>query len=252
MQQLPNRFEVQFDLPSTPVVIDYRFEENIETIVGRNKEHKTTTRTIQICCSGIEDNLHRFQLLCLDLDLKSNYLGTASTSILRKQLNIFDEVILYANHKGSIIKIINLEDIRDRWKEVKNELMEEHQGAAFEEFLSDTDDFLQNETDIKKFIQSKEMYGLYFNDCWGIHHLHEPRFEGLEIMLKEPNRKEYDRHSKDIIKGYNNDSSIIWNISTDNKTQECVILYKDNQLEEAYLEIKQTNSKSNYSLCLMS
>ena len=247
---LPNPNEVFYSQPLERCIQEYLLNEVIKKKENGYEIITKKTRNIKICFSGIENNLRRYQVLCMELVIENNYMGLAIERIVRKHQNVFDEVIMYVNNNGSILEIINIDEIQERWEETKKELKEQNQGIDFENYLAENDDFFDDPERILKYISSKVMYGLYFNDCWGFHDLKKPRYKDLKLILDEP-REMHDRHTLHLAKPYSHDSKMIWNTETDEKTQLCEMIFKNNQLEHALLEINEPNKLTNYSLlCL--
>jgi hypothetical protein len=244
---LQNHNEVQILLPTVACIKEYRFKEVITKTSNNRLTTKTTTKTVKICFSGMEDNLWRYQLLCVNLEIEAKHMG--STSILRKQLNVFDEVIVQVTHNGTIVALLNHKDLQKRWQEVKEELLEKHQGSALLDLLADTDELMDDKKKLLKFIASKEMYGLYFNGCWGYHDITKPRFEGLVLNIEK--RIQYDQHTKHLQKPYSQDVQIVFKAVQEKKVQESEFTYKKNQLIEAFLAIEEPNINAKYSIiCL--
>ena len=147
------------------------------------------------------------------------------------------------------MSIINLKQLQERWQNAKVELLEMNEGATLLDFLSDTDELLENHENVLKFISSKEMYGLYFNSCWGYHDINKPRFEQLEINMEK--RILYDQHTQHLQKPYSQDATLILKSYNDKKQKESEFKYKNNQLQEAFLEINAPTKTSKYSIiCL--
>lgn len=243
-----NRYnELQILHPKQQAIKEYLFEETIITTKNNRINTKTTTKNVKICFSGIENNKWRYQLLCVALNIEAKHIG--STTILKKQVNVFDELIVHVNQNGTIIDVLNVKDIQKRWQKVKEELTEKHQGSVLLDFIADADEVINNKVELLKHINSKEMYGLYFNNFWGYHDITKPRFEGLILNIEK--RIMYDHHTQHLQKPYNNNVKMIFNKTTEQKTHDSFFEYKDHQLLEAYLEVNELNINSKYSLvCL--
>ncbi len=236
--------EVQLLLPSETNILDYRFEKIFNKTINKQIQTIITTKIVKICFSGMESNMWRFQILCTSLEIEAKHMG--STTIMRKQINIFDEIIVHVNKLGVIIDLLNLSDIKERWEETKIELLDKNQGSKINDFVQDTDIFLQDKEQVIKFINSKEMYGLYFNNLWGEHDIKKPRFDGLKINIEK--RKKYDYHSRHLQVPYNHDATINFNTEKKQKKHEGIFIYKKHQLLEAYFEVNEPNINTKYSL----
>jgi hypothetical protein len=239
--------EVKILLPTEVGVKKYRFKE-VTTIIHKKKPRtKTIIREVEIRFSGMENDLWRYQLVVVKQDvIKSN---EGSTTIIEKKASIFNELKVYVNHQGTIVSLLNLKQLQDNWQVVREELLSKHEGGALLDFLADTDDWVANEQNILQYITSKEMYGLYFNSCWGYHDLTKPRFEELTITIEK--RIQEDRHNQHLQKIFNHDAILKFKTATENKKQESEFKYKNHLLQEAFLEIVTPLTTSKYSvICL--
>jgi hypothetical protein len=239
--------EVKILLPTECEERQYRFTDEIIKTKGKTQEITTIKRDVAIRFSGIENNLWRYQLICLDYKIEAKHLG--SDTISRKKANVFNEIIIHVNQNGTIVSIINLKQLQDRWQIAKEELQEKHQGAVLEDFLFESDKLVENKENVLKHIRSKEMYGLYFNSCWGYHDMRKPRFEELTIHIEK--RIQQDRHSQHLQKTFSHDATLKFKTATEQKKQESEFIYKNHQLQEAFLAIEEPNITSKYSVvCL--
>ncbi len=239
--------EVKILLPTESEERQYRFIDEIIKTKGKTQEITTIKRDIAIRFSGIENNLWRYQLICLDYKIEAKHLG--STSILRKKVNVFNEVIVHVNQNGTLVSVLNLEQLQNRWLIAKEELQKKHEGAVLEDFLFDCDTLVENKENVLKYLQSKEMYGLYFNSCLGYHDMRKPRFEELTIHIEK--RIQQDRHSQHLQKTFSHDAKLVFKIATEEKKQESEFTYKNHQLQEAFLDVEEPNIISKYSVvCL--
>jgi hypothetical protein len=248
--ELPNPDKVALLLTTEQGDKQYLFDEIVYKKEGYRTLKKKISRQVKIGFMGVENNLYQYQLLCDEFDIKADFLGTALKFILGQHINIFKEVIVQVNQNGTIVSLVNAKDLQMRWATSRQELKAEHQGIEIKNYIEEHDDFFSDEERILKYMRTKTMFGLYFNDCWGHHDVKNPRYEGLQLQLDTP-RKTYDRHTLHLAKPYSNDSKMIWKTKTEEKEQLCEFIFKDNQLKEAFLEINEFNKKSNYSiLCL--
>ncbi len=242
--------EVKILLPTESEETQYRFTSIITKTNEKIQEITKIVRKVEIHFLGVENNLYKYQLLCDEFDIEADFLGTALKFIHGQHINIFKEVIVQVNQNGTIVSLGNAKDLQMRWATSRQELKAEHQGIEIKNYIEEHDDFFSDKERILKYMRTKTMFGLYFNDCWGHHDLKNPRYEGLQLKLDTP-RKTYDRHTLHLAKPYSNDSKMIWKTKTEEKLQICELIFKDNQLKEAFLEINEFNKKSNYSiLCL--
>lgn len=247
--QLENIDEVKILLPEKKCENLFFFKTTIIQTQDNKTLETTIARKVAVRFSGLEDNLWCFQIICLKQDIEAKHIGSSTIKQLRD--TIFDEVQVHVNQNGTILAVLNIKEIQHNWQVIKNELIEKHKGNVLEDFFNKTDELLEKKERILKFVSSKEMYGLYFNSCWGYHDLRKPRFEELIINIEK--RIQKDRHSQHLQKKYTHDAQLIIKKETEEQKQLSRFTYKNNKLEEAFLEIKAKNTNSIYSIvCLKS
>jgi hypothetical protein len=245
--QMQKFYEVQILHPTMPCENLYRFESEI---IETNEEVMSTTitRMVEICFSGKENNLWRYQLICSEYDIIAEHIG--NKTILKKTAGIFDEIKVLVNQNGSIVSVLNLDEMQQYWETEKQEMLEKNQGGNLLDFLDRTDGLIANQESVMKFITSKDCYGLYFNSCWGVHDTRKPRFEGLTIHIEK--RVQEDRHNQDLQKIYKHDALLEFKKVTEEKQQESEFTYENHHLKEAFLSIEAPNLTSKYSIvCLI-
>jgi hypothetical protein len=246
--QIQNLYEVKILLPRESCVKEYLFKDTTTKIVEIKTITETIVRAVEIRFSGMENNLWRYQLVVVKYDIITTKEG--STAIIEKKASVFNEVLVHVNKYGTIVSVLNLKQLQENWQVVKEELLDKHQGNVLLDFLADTDELMANKENVLKLITSKEMYGLYFNSCWGVHDTRKPRFEGLTIHIEK--RVQEDRHNQDLQKIYKHDALLKFKKVTEEKQQESEFKYINNQLQEAFLSIEAPNLTSKYSIvCLI-
>ena len=240
-RQYPRRIEVKH--PNIHFVDNYRFQKKIREIRNTRIITSKITKEIQICFLERESyNRLKYQILCLDLEVEAEHIG--ELSIFRKRTNVFNNVIIYANLSGKLVDVLNFEQLQKRWKNVKKKLLQKYDGNVFLNYLKETDTLLEKKETILSYLSSKEMYGLYFNECWGIHYTDKPRFEGLEINVN------FDKNETNEELDYSK-VHIIYELETEQKIQNIQFHFIKSKLYEVIAEIAETEFNSKYSMvCL--
>ena len=109
--------------------------------------------------------LYHYHILCTKFDFSDQ--DTASGFLLKKISYLFDELDVYADEENNIVKLNNLLSIKLRWKELKVKLWETNKGDAVENYFRSISSVLDNEVNLIAFLQSYNMFGLYFNGQTG-------------------------------------------------------------------------------------
>ena len=239
--------EVKILLPEQTSQKKYRFEKNFVEIINKRKQITKIIRTVTIRFSGIENDKWRFQIVCHSQEIVAEHIG--SITILQLRDTIFNEIIIYVNQNGIILSVLNLKQIQELWQTVKNDLRKKHEGQVLENFFYRTNAIVASTESILKYLDSKEMYGLYFNGCWGFHNIQKPRFAELHIIIEK--RIQHDMHNQHLQRAYSHDAQLIIKKETETKKQYCELMYSSNNLDEAFLETQEENKNSKYSIvCL--
>lgn len=237
----PSRIEIKH--PSIHFIENFLYQKKSNSFRNNRMVSSKITKEIQFFFLERESyDRFKYQILCLDLEIEADHIG--ELSILRKQINVFNNIIVHANLNGKLVNVLNFEQLKKRWEVLKNELVLKYYGNVFLNYLKKTDILFENKETLLTHLNSKEMYGLYFNECWGIHKTDNPRFEGLEVNVNLDN----NNSSEDI--EYSN-VQIITKMETELKKQSIEFHYIKNKLYEIIAEVVEETNSSKYSMiCL--
>lgn len=190
----------------------YRFHvivKNEEETISTNDNHYI--RKVKIKCLGKIGKSFVYQLLTLENEM----IGLFDQLLMRKLCSVFDELLIRVDENGSIIEVLNIQNLKIRWETVKAELVQIFKGKVFDNYIRQLDRDLYNKELLHSFLEEKKMFGLFFNGIW--------------TLETNENSK-----SKNIL------------IKNNNQTNE-TYRYQNNLLIEA----NQTNNQTNHNvLCL--
>lgn len=144
----------------------YKFESIVsEEIMPSYIKEKKYTRTVEIFFLKKQKELYQYQILCTKFDFSDQ--DTAIGFFLKKISYLFDELDVYADEENNIVKINNISSLRLRWQELKARMWETYKGDAVENYFRSISAVLDNEESLISFLQSDNMFGLYFNGQLG-------------------------------------------------------------------------------------
>ena len=144
----------------------YVFESNVSEEISPNYfTQKKYIRDVEIHFLKKHKELYHYHILCTKFDFSDQ--DTASGFLLKKISYLFDELDVYADEENNIVKLNNLLSIKLRWKELKVKLWETNKGDAVENYFRSISSVLDNEENLIAFLQSYNMFGLYFNGQLG-------------------------------------------------------------------------------------
>ena len=218
----------------------YRFESNVsEEIASNYYTEKRYVRTVEIYFLRKHKELYQYQILCTKFDFSDQ--DTASGFLLKKISYLFDELDVYADEENNIVKLNNLLSIKLRWKELKVKLWETNKGDAVENYFRSISSVLDNEENLIAFLQSYNMFGLYFNGQLG-----QYPDDGKRIRVITEEKMEY-LHKKN-----SSEEKITIKMRTsediDENLTEGISIYEKGVLKENFVKITENNCEIKYSL----
>ena len=218
----------------------YRFESNVsEEIASNYYTEKRYVRTVELYFLRKHKELYQYQILCTKFDFSDQ--DTASGFLLKKISYLFDELDVYADEENNIVKLNNLLSIKLRWKELKVKLWETNKGDAVENYFRSISSVLDNEENLIAFLQSYNMFGLYFNGQLG-----QYPDDGKRIRVITEEKMEY-LHKKN-----SSEEKITIKMRTsediDENLTEGISIYEKGVLKENFVKITENNCQIKYSL----
>lgn len=144
----------------------YRFESIIsEEIMPNYSVEKKYTRFVEIYFLKKYKERYRYQILCTKFDFSDQ--DTATGFFIKKISYLFDELDIYADEENNIVKVNNISNLRLKWQDLKVKMWETNKGDEVENYFRSISSVLDNEENLIAFLQSYNMFGLYFNGQLG-------------------------------------------------------------------------------------
>ena len=144
----------------------YRFESIIsEEIMPNYSVEKKYTRFVAIYFLKKYKERYRYQILCTKFDFSDQ--DTATGFFIKKISYLFDELDIYADEENNIVKVNNISNLRLKWQDLKVKMWETNKGDEVENYFRSISSVLDNEENLIAFLQSYNMFGLYFNGQLG-------------------------------------------------------------------------------------
>lgn len=216
----------------------YRFESIVRNKISAAYFQETKyIRVIEIWfLRKIKEYFH-YQLLTTDFNFSDE--DQSNTIFIKKISYLFDEVEILADEEGNIIKVENLQTLRNRWREMMLTLSLDHKGYEIENYFGGISNILENEERLIRFFHEKNMFGMFFNGQLGNYSEATSKKRNLHVNISEEflYRKE---NSKIIIE--------IKNVSDLQEDNKSYFAYENNILNEGYVEQKENNYQIQYSL----
>ncbi|HEX7869439.1 MAG TPA: hypothetical protein VF455_04930, partial [Chryseobacterium sp.] len=142
---------------------------------------------------------------------------------------------------NNIVKINNISSLRLRWQELKVKLWETNKGDAVENYFRSISSVLDNEENLIAFLQSYNMFGLYFNGQLG-----EYPDEEKKIRVITEGKIEYLR-KEDL----STEETKIKMKASEDQDENYIVgtsIYEKGILKENFVLSKENNFEIKYSL----
>lgn len=155
----------------------YRFHTIVKNGNPKSKRTKDNqfTRKVKVKYLGKIGEMYVHQFLCLENEMT----GVFDTLLMKKLSGTFDEMLIGSDSNGKVLKILNIPQLKKRWKDVKIKLKKNHGGDALENYFRQIEEHLENEELLIKFSEEKRMYGLFFNGFWNAKENEDMSIENL-------------------------------------------------------------------------
>jgi len=191
---------VRASLPLPSVLLRYRLESIVtEQITDSYKQERNCIRTLEVCYLRKEDTLYIYQLIVSDFVFSDD--DNAMGMLLRKAAYLFDHLLVGVDGNGEVAKIMNIEQISDRWTEIKRAILIAGRGPCIRAFTEQIEICLATENQFIRFLKDDKMYGLYFGGYKNLFTVSGP-VNPKDLLSPEQDRlKEYPVYiyQKDIL-----------------------------------------------------
>lgn len=242
-----NYLDYHVVLPELDKKNDFIFE-TVTTDFSNPKKVKKVSyiRKIAISRYKYNGNDMLFQLFLSEIEITSN-LSLENIFFLKKIGAAFDEIEVEINDYGKIIKILNFEELGQRWEIIRAKLAIDNIGFVAESYLQDISNSLKDEKKLISFFSDYKMFGLYFSSLYRNSYAVERKRKIIDCdstLIAErfyPKDEKFDAY---FIAGTpvenNGDSDFI--------KYEGTIEYRENQIELGTLEIEKEKSTILYNI----
>lgn len=215
----------------------------LETIVMEQKNpfystQKSYAREVEVHYYGKVKNGHDFQVLVTHFDFSEE--EGSMDKFLKKISYLFDEIECKVDDEGNITTIDNLFFLRTRWLKIQSELSRTHKGEAVDNYFSQISGLLEDEAKLIDFLGGYNMFGLLFN--------------GLLQSFETKRKRESPDGFTEIMTPVKEGEKTILRISAENLEQTGIdgfrglFVWRGNQLEEGFMEVKKHNFHLKHSL----
>ena len=222
-----------------------------------NKSHlveKSFIREVEITYLG-----RKKELLIFDV-FTSNIVFDSNQNIANKRLSLESAYIFYdleigVNNTGEIVEIFNLNEIENHWKSTKLELQKDNLGYELDIFFETISNILKEKEKVISFLNSRKMFGLYFNGLFGKNDLNQaPRkqkttvaeFDNIILLEEIYIKKNIAQFLITAQKSDDEHQNIIPDSNKIKKYKGEWYYTKNNQLEEGFFEIENENMNIKY------
>ncbi len=235
----------------------YRFTTRMIDSSNKNRiiDYKVI-REVEITYMGKRKELFVYHVLTTRVRIESDQ-TVKNKKLLKENIFAFGIIVLGVNEKGEIVKVYNLEEMENRWNKRTQTLREHNSGYEFEYFVNDIYNVLRNEEKILFFLNSRNMFGLYFHGLFGKNDINEIPKKRVAAILEFDDVTVTEeiwidnRSPEFIITAQKSSDKYEKIISTNDeiKKYEGKILYdKNNQLLDGFLEIENKNKNIKYGV----
>lgn len=187
-----------------------------------------------------------FQIFLSDIQIKSN-ISIENSIFLKRIAAVFIEIELEVNYFGQIIKIVNLEEIAKRWKIIHAKLATDNIGKFTEMYMQSITNLLKEEKKLITYLSDYKMFGLYFlalqREFYTIEKNKKIIDCGNTLMAEQfyPKDQKLDTYCISATPAQEDTKANL--IKYDG-----VMLFRENQIELATLEIKKAKTTISYNI----
>ncbi len=142
-------------------IITYLFENITHKQINPNYIQTLSYQCkLEVCELGQAKHLYFYRIKSTDFFIPNE---KNRLQILAQYIDsIFSSLLLSVNDKGQIVKVHNLAYIRKKWRKINTFLRKECEGEAFEEFISQMEEFCYDTPKIIDYLQGYSKLGLLF------------------------------------------------------------------------------------------
>ncbi|OXG04390.1 hypothetical protein BC749_102783 [Flavobacterium araucananum] len=234
-------------LPELDKTNDFIFESLTSDFSNPEKVKKIRqTREISITRYQRDGNEMLFHVFLSDIKIKSN-MSVENIFFLKKTGSAFDEIELEINEYGKIIKVLNFEELKERWKIVSAKLAIDNIGLSAESYRQNITEIVKEERKLLSFFSDYKMFGLYFSSLYRNSYAIERKRKLLDCkkaVITEhfyPKDEKFDTY---LVKA----AAIEDNQDTDFIKYDGIIEYRKDQIDLATIEVEKEKKTILYNI----
>ncbi|MCJ8154849.1 hypothetical protein MKJ01_13840 [Chryseobacterium sp. SSA4.19] len=215
----------------------------METMVTEQKDlfyltEKKYVRNVEVYYLGKTDKIDHFQVLVVEFDFSDD--DNAEGILIKEISYLFDELEIFVDEEGNILKIGNLDFLKRRWIIISGKLSLSHKGETIDNYLAQISELLENEQELIDFLSGYKMFGLLFN--------------GLLNSFQNKTSRVSSEGLTEILKVKIESDTTMISISADNiedtgiKDFSGILQYRNDRYEEGFIQVKKHNYHLKHSL----
>lgn len=215
----------------------------LETLVISNPDtsyckEKSYVRTAEVYHLGNVKGYFKYHVLVVDFNFSND--DNSMGKFLKQISYLFDELELTVDNDGNMIEVNNLSFLRLRWTKIAARLSETHKGEVVDNYFSQINSVLEDESRLIDFLGGYNMFGLLFN--------------GLLQSFDTRRKRESPDGFTEIVTPIKDGNTITLAISPENLDQTDVdhfrglFVFKGDHYEEGFTEVKKHNTHLKHSL----
>ncbi|OMQ10525.1 hypothetical protein [[Flexibacter] sp. ATCC 35103] len=204
------------------------------------------TREISITRYQLEGNDMLFHVFLSQIEIKSN-LSVENIFFLEEIGAAFDEIELEINDYGKIIKVLNFEELKQRWKAIRAKLAIDNEGLNAEAYMQNITDILKDEQRLISFFSDYKMFGIYFSNLYRNSYAIERKRKLLDcqnILMAERFYPKDEKFETYLIEGMPVEN----NENHDFIKYDGIIEYRQDQIDLATIEVKKQKTTIMYNI----
>lgn len=120
-------------------------------------------REVEIVYRGNFEGMPRYQIFLYKTEIFLERKSIPSKVLIESLSYVFDELLVKTDFHGRIICIANYPYIRYRWGKMRTELVSEYFTEEYQQYFIFIDEIIKDEIVLIDYLNTPEMYGLYFN-----------------------------------------------------------------------------------------
>lgn len=216
--------------------------------IPKRTVEKKIIRDVELTYLGRRKELFVFHVLTTKVAITSNR-TVMNERLLKEDIFAFGILVIGVEETGEIVKMYNLNEMQDRWHKKQLQLRKDYSGYEFDHFVNEISNVLKNEEKTLFFLNSHNMFGLYFCGWFNEKDVKVAKKRSAAILeFDDVTVSEAIRTNKKET-GFSIEGNTLDNEKEVIKKYEGELIYdKNNQLLDGFLEIENESINIKHSL----